>query len=63
MKKKIRVRDYEAEKEVWKKQDGMFAEVASRPFPYNVPNFIPFADISCYKTIEIETKGKVEFKK
>lgn len=49
---KKRVRDYEAEAEAYKEQDARIAECTSRPFPYNVPDFIPFISISIYKEVE-----------
>lgn len=49
------VRDYEAEEKAYKEQEQRMAECMAKPFPHNVPDFIPFVSISCYKVVDEET--------
>jgi len=46
------IRDYEEEERLKKEQEQKALECASRPYPYNISNFIPFMDIVCYKEVK-----------
>ncbi|KKL45242.1 hypothetical protein LCGC14_2357630 [marine sediment metagenome] len=51
---KLNVRDKQAERKAWEEQDQLAFNCMAKPFPNNIPNFIPFVDISCYREIETE---------
>ena len=46
------VRDYEAEEQAMAEQERMEEECMQRPYPYNIPNFLPFVAFSCYKVVD-----------
>lgn len=60
--KKVRVRDFEAEREAREEQNRRMIECLSRPYPYNIPDFIPFDEITCYREIEVPDDWEVERK-
>lgn len=51
---RIRVKDYNAEKKAWDRQQSQLDECYLKPYPFNVPNFLPFTNISCYREIDTE---------
>lgn len=60
---KVRIKDYEAETQAYDEQFGRMASCMSRPFPNNVPDFIPFICINCYKTVEMSEEEWEECQK
>ena len=50
---RVNIRDHKAEAEAYREQSKQMLGCMSRPFPYNVPGFIPFESISCYKQVDM----------